>query len=47
MITHIRVGDEIDHVLPNYNSAAVEVRGWISDFMPRFTKHMIVYPRWD
>ena len=33
--------------LQTSTAAAVEVWEWISNFIPRFTKHMITYPWWD
>ena len=38
--------DEITDPIPNFNSAAVEVWEWISNFIPRFTGHMATYPCW-
>ena len=32
---------EINYQFPNFNGATVEVWGWISNFIPRFTVHII------
>ena len=44
---HYDVGDEITYPFLNFDSATVEVKKVISDFIPRFTRHVITYPCWD
>ena len=39
--------DEITYPFPNFNSAAVEVWEWISNFIPHFNGHVNTYPCWD
>ena len=34
---HYKVWDEITYPFPNFNDATVEVREWISNFIPRIT----------
>ena len=41
-----KVQDEITYPFPNLNTAAIEVREWISNFIPHFTGQMITYSRW-
>ena len=41
------VWDEITNPFPNFNGATVEVWEWISNLIPQFTEHMIIYPCWD
>ena len=43
---HYNVWGEITYPFPNFSSATVEVREWISDFIPQFTEYMITYPCW-
>ena len=38
---------EITYQFTDFNSAAVEVWKWISNFIPRFTGHVITDPCWD
>ena len=40
---HYRVWDEITYPFTNFNGTAVEVWGWISYFVPHFTRHVITY----
>ena len=49
IINHIpsKVCDESTYPLSNFNCRNVEVREWISNFIPHFTRHMIIYPFWD
>ena len=32
---------------PNFNGVAVDVWGWISNFIPLFVEDVIIYPVWD
>ena len=41
------VWDEITYPFPNFNSATVEVWGWISNFIPHFIMGVITYPCYD
>ena len=41
---HYKVWDEITYPFPNFNGCAVEVWKWISNFIPHFTCHVIIYP---
>ena len=41
---HYRVWDEIIFPFPNFNGCTVEVWEWISNFIPRFSGHVITYP---
>ena len=36
--------DDITYPFPNHNGATVEVWQWLSEFIPRFTEHVIIYP---
>ena len=36
--------DEITYPFLNFNGAAVEVKEWISNFTPHFTRHVITLP---
>ena len=36
--------DELRYPFPNFNSATVEVWGWISNFIPHFIMNVITYP---
>ena len=38
-----KVWDEITHPFPNFNGCTVEVREWISNFIPYFTMYVITY----
>ena len=44
---HYKVWDEFISPFPNFNSVAVEVWEWISNFVPHFTGHVITYLCWD
>ena len=44
---HYDVWDRITYPLSNFNGAAVEVWGCISNFIPHFIIHVITYPCWD
>ena len=44
---HHKMWDEITYPFPNFNSEAVEVWEWISNFTPPFTWCMITYSCWD
>ena len=39
--------DEITYPFLNFSGATVEVKEWISNFIPHFIGHVITYPRWD
>ena len=39
--------DEITNPFPNINCATVEVREWISNFIPHIIMDVITYPCWD
>ena len=41
---HCKVWDEISFAFTNYNGRAVEVWEWISNFIPHFAGHVIIYP---
>ena len=36
-----------EYPFPNFNGYIVEVWGWISNFVPYFTEHVITHPCWD
>ena len=38
---HYNVGDEITYPFLNVNGVAVEIKEWISNFIPHFTGHVI------
>ena len=40
------VWDEITYPFPNFNGGTFEVWEWISNFLPHFTGHVIIYPCW-
>ena len=40
---HHNVWNEITYPFPNLDGTTVEVREWISKFIPRFTGHMIIF----
>ena len=40
---HYTVSDEITYLFPNFNTAAIEVWEWISNFIPHFTGHACDY----
>ena len=40
------VWDGITYPFPNFNSATVETREWISNFISHFIEHVITYPCW-
>ena len=44
---HYKVWDENIYPFANFNSAAVEVWEWMSNFIPHFAGHMFTYPDWD
>ena len=44
---HYKVWDEITYILPNFNGATTEVGVWISNFIPHFTWHVVIYLRLD
>ena len=44
---HHKVWDESTYPLPNFNGATIEVREWISNFVPHFFGHGITYPYRD
>ena len=35
--------DGITYLLPNFNGAIVEIREWMSDFIPHLEEYMITY----
>ena len=39
--------DTIIYPFPNFNGTAVEVWERVSNFIPDFTGHVIIYPLWD
>ena len=39
--------DEIAYKFLNFNGSTVEVKEWISSFIPYFTVHVITYICWD
>ena len=43
---HYKSWDEITYPFPNFNGATVEVWEWVSNFISRFTRHVITYPYW-
>ena len=44
---HSKMGDEITYPFPNFNSCAVEVLQWVSNFIPQFIMDAITYPSCD
>ena len=42
-----KIWDEITYPFLNFNGATVEVKEWISNFIPHLTGHVITYPCWD
>ena len=44
---HCKVWDEITYPFPNFNALTVKVWGWISNFIPHSTDHVITYQCWD
>ena len=38
---------EITYPFLNFNGATVEVKEWISNFIPQFIMDVIIYPYWD
>ena len=44
---HYKVWDEITYPLSNFNGCTVEVWEWMSNLIPHFNGHAIIYPRWD
>ena len=45
--THYNVWDAITYPFLNFNGATVEVYKWISNCIPHFSGHVIMYPCWD
>ena len=41
---HYKGWDEITYPFPNFNGTTVEVWEWITNFIPHFTEHVIIYP---
>ena len=39
-----KLWDEIIYPSPNFNGYTVEVWEWINNFIPYFTRHVIMYP---
>ena len=44
--TNHKVWDEATYPFPNFNGAIVDVCEWISNFIPYFTLHVIIYTCW-
>ena len=44
---HYNAWDEIIFLFPNFNCCTIEIWEWISNFIPHFTGHMIIYTCWD
>ena len=44
---YIMCVDEITYPFPNFKGCTVEVWEWMSNFIPHFTGHVIIYPCWD
>ena len=42
-----KVWDEFTYPFLNYNSAAMEVQEWISNFILHFKMDVITYPCWE
>ena len=44
---HYKVWDQITYPFINFNSANIEVKEWISNFIIKFIVNVITYPCWD
>ena len=42
-----KVWDGVTYLFTNFNSAAVKVWEWISNFIQHFNGHVMIYPCWD
>ena len=42
-----KVWDEITYPFLNFNGSTVEVKEWMSNFIPHFIMDVIIYPCWD
>ena len=42
-----KVWDEINYPIPNFSGTTVEIREWISNFIPHFNGHVMTDPFWD
>ena len=42
-----KVWDNITYLLPIFNSTAIDIWEWISNFIPHFVKDRIIYWCWD
>ena len=42
-----KVWGEIIYPFLNFNGCTVDVKEWISNFIPHFTMDVITYPHWD
>ena len=41
---YYKVWDEITYPFLNFNGATVEIKEWINNFIPHFSRHVITYP---
>ena len=44
LFIHYKVWDEINYPFPKFNGCTIEVWEWMSNFIPDFTGHVIIYP---
>ena len=46
-VIYYNVPGESTFPFPNFNGCTIELWEWISNFIPRFTGHVITYTWWD